>query len=87
MILVQVRKEWYNYSEVVNLGKTSTATKNAWNAKAYDQLRVIVHKGQKEQIANHAASKGMSLNAYINALIAADMGEELTKPEKKEQGE
>ena len=43
------------------MGKTSTATKNAWNAKAYDQLRVIVKKGQKEQIAEHAASKGMSL--------------------------
>ena len=68
------------------MGKTSTATKNAWNAKAYDQLRVIVKKGQKEQIAEHAASKGMSLNAYINALIAADMGEKLTKPEQ-EQGE
>lgn len=68
------------------MGKTSTATKNAWNAKAYDQLRVIVKKGQKEQIAAHAASKGMSLNAYINALIAADMGEKLKKPEQ-EQGE
>lgn len=68
------------------MGKTSTATKNAWNAKAYDQLRVIVKKGQKDQIAAHAASKGMSLNAYINALIATDMGEKLTKPEQ-EQGE
>ncbi|MFR2045755.1 MAG: antitoxin [Oscillospiraceae bacterium] len=68
------------------MGKTSTATKNAWNAKAYDQLRVIVKKGQKEQIAEHAASKGMSLNAYINALIAADMGDKLTRPEQ-EQGE
>ena len=68
------------------MGKTSTATKNAWNAKAYDQLRVIVKKGQKEQIQAHAASKGMSLNAYINALIAADMGDKLTRPEQ-EQGE
>ena len=66
------------------MGKTSTATKNAWNAKAYDQLRVIVKKGQKDQIAAHAASKGMSLNAYINALIAADMGEKLTKPEQEQ---
>jgi len=28
----------------------------------------------------------MSLNAYINALIAADMGDKLTRPEQK-QGE
>ncbi|MFR2046294.1 MAG: hypothetical protein ACLS31_11670 [Oscillospiraceae bacterium] len=48
-------------------------------------MKIRVYKGQKDQIAAHAASKGMSLNAYINALIAADMGEKLTKPEQ-EQG-
>lgn len=64
----------------------ATKYKNEWNAKKYDQVRLNVIKGQKEQIAAHAASKGMSLNAYINALIAADMGEKLTKPEQ-EQGE
>ena len=67
------------------MGKTSTATKNAWNAKAYDQLRVIVHKGQKEQIAEYAKSKGMSLNGYINALIAADMGAALSAPKSSEE--
>ena len=56
-----------------------------YNAKAYDQIKTVVPKGQREQIAAHAASKGLSLNAYINALIAADMGEKLTRPEKQEQ--
>lgn len=57
-----------------------------YNAKAYDQIKTVVPKGQRKQIAAHAASKGMSLNAYINALIAADMGDKLTRPEQ-EQGE
>lgn len=54
-------------------------------AKAYDDLKVRVYKGQREQIAEYAASKGMSLNAYINALIAADMGDKLTKPTKEQE--
>lgn len=53
-------------------------------AKAYDQIITRVYKGQKEQIQAHAEAQGMSLNGYINALIAADMGEKLTKPEKTE---
>ncbi|SEL08575.1 antitoxin [Ruminococcus albus] len=55
------------------MGKASTATKNAWNAKAYDQLRVIVKKGEKDKIKAYAESQGLSLNAYINKLIAEDM--------------
>ena len=51
-------------------GKTSAASKNKWNEKTYDRINLVVRKGQKEQ--------GMSLNAYINALIQADMGEHLT---------
>ena len=60
------------------MGKTSTATKNKWNAQNYDQLRVVVKKGQKEQIQAYAESNGESLNGYINRLIAEDMGDKLT---------
>lgn len=55
------------------MGKTSTAVKNRWNKKAYDQLRIVVPKGIKEQIESHAQEKGMSLNGYVNALIRVDM--------------
>ena len=61
------------------MGKTSTATKNKWNAQNYDQLRVVVKKGKKDEYKAYAQSKGMSLNAYIIGLIEADI--------KKEQGE
>lgn len=66
------------------MGKTSTATKNKWNAKAYDQLRVNVYKGQREQIKAYAEAQGMSLNGYINKLIADDMGAALTVPDKQQ---
>ena len=57
-----------------------------YSKKAYDTTVLRVHKGQLDQIKAYAESKGMSLNAYINSLIAADMGERLTRP-TKEQGD
>jgi predicted HicB family RNase H-like nuclease len=43
----------------------------------YDELRGIrVPKGQKDVIKAHAEKKGLSLNAYINELIAAGMGDD-----------
>ncbi len=68
------------------MGKTSTATKNKWNAKNYDQLRINVKIGQRDQIKAYAEKRGMSLNGYINKLIADDMGAELTVPSKQQEG-
>ena len=59
-------------------GKTSTASRNKYNAKAYDRLNLVVPKGQREQIQAYAKRQGMSLNGYITSLIKADMGDELT---------
>ena len=56
-------------------GRTSAASHNKYNAKAYDRINLVVRKGQKEQIQEYAKEKGMSLNAYINALIQADAPE------------
>lgn len=67
------------------MGKTSTATKNKWNAQNYDQLRVVVKKGQKEQIQAYAESNGESLNGYINRLIAEDMGDKLTDAKTEQE--
>jgi len=54
-------------------GKTSNESKAKYNAKAYDRIEVVVHKGEKAKIKAHADSKGMSLNAYINDLIERDI--------------
>jgi len=63
----------------IDLGKTSTATKNKWNAQKYDQLRINVYKGQREQIKAYAEEQGLSINGYINKLIADDMGGKLKR--------
>jgi predicted HicB family RNase H-like nuclease len=39
----------------------------------YDQIKVLVKKGEREEIKNYAESQGMSLNGYINKLIKDDM--------------
>lgn len=58
-------------------GRTSAASHNKYNAKAYDRINLVVAKGQKEQIQKYAEEHGMSLNGYINSLIKADMGDKL----------
>lgn len=55
-----------------------------YNAKAYDQVKIIMKKGQREQVKEFAESQGLSLNAYINKLIADDMGAALTVPSKQQ---
>lgn len=64
--------------------KAHSIASNKYNAKAYDRLAIQVFKGQREQIKAYAESHGESLNGYINRLIAQDMGEALTKPQKQD---
>jgi predicted HicB family RNase H-like nuclease len=55
------------------MGKTSSAVKNRYNAKAYDPISLRVKKGEKERVAAYAAAQGKSLNGYIVDLIERDM--------------
>lgn len=64
--------------------KASNKAVQRYSAKAYDQVKINVYKGQREQIKAYAETKGMSLNGYINKLIAEDMGEALTIPKQQE---
>lgn len=51
------------------MGKTSSAVKDRYNAKAYDEIKVRVAKGCKEIVQAHAEAQGESLNAFINRAI------------------
>ena len=46
---------------------------NKYIAKAYDRVNLTLPKGDKDRVRAYAESKGLSLNAYINKLIADDM--------------
>ena len=56
------------------MGKTSTASKRAYNEKAYDRLAVTIPKGRKLAVEAHARELGESVNGLVNALLRADMG-------------
>lgn len=55
------------------MGKTSTASKNRYNEKAYDRLALVVKKGERDIIRAYAEKQGKSLNAYIYDLVKSDM--------------
>lgn len=54
-------------------GKTSSAAKNRYNAKSYDQIPLRVKKGQKEIIQKRAEQLNKSVNGYITDLIEEDL--------------
>ena len=58
------------------MGKTSSAVKDRYNAKAYDEIKLRVPKGQKDLIREYAEAQGDSVNGYIYKLIVADMARE-----------
>ncbi len=51
------------------MGKTSAAVKNRYAAKAYDRINLIIKKGQKQVIQEHAEKQGESVNGFINRAI------------------
>lgn len=55
------------------MAKPQTTASNKYNAKAYDRIALQVKKGQRDIIKAHAERQGLSLNGYINKLIAEDM--------------
>lgn len=56
-----------------NKAKASTIAKNKYNAKAYDSLRIVVKKGQKDVIQAHATARGESINGFVNRAISEQM--------------
>ncbi|MDD6488318.1 MAG: Arc family DNA-binding protein [Clostridia bacterium] len=62
------------------MGKSSTTAKNKYNTKSYDQVKLLVKKGQRDIIKAVAEKQGKSVNAYIYNLIENDfkrLGESL----------
>lgn len=51
------------------MGRTSSAVKDRYNKKVYDEIKVRVPKGHKAKIQAHAEQKGESVNAFINRAI------------------
>ena len=61
------------------MGKTSNYAKDKYNAKAYDDIRLRVPKGMKEEVQAFAEANGESLNGFINRVILEAMGRGVEK--------
>ncbi len=60
------------------MAKYSEAQKKAvakYNAKAYEEIKLRVHRGNKTIISDYAASKGKSVNGLINGLLEKEIPE------------
>ena len=44
-----------------------------YNAKTYEEIKVRVHKGQKEVIKAHADKQGESVNGFVKRAISETM--------------
>lgn len=55
------------------MGRTSSAVKDRYNAKAYDEIKVRVSKGKKDAIKVHADGRGESINSFIGRAIDETM--------------
>ena len=58
------------------ISKARHKANEKWNAKAYDEIKVRVPKGQKEVIQAAAEQTGESVNTYIKNAIAQRMERE-----------
>lgn len=47
------------------MAKTSELSKNAWNARNYDQVLISVKKGEKIKLKEAAAAAGESVSRFI----------------------
>ena len=62
------------------MAKTSAAkiaANNRYSAKAYDRISLMVKKGEREKIQNHALWGGETTNAFINRAIKETMERDL----------
>ncbi len=47
--------------------------KNKFNAEKYDRVGLMLPKGKKQEVKEHADKKGESLNGFINRAIDETM--------------
>ena len=59
------------------------AYNNAFNAKKYDRVTVMLPKGKQPLVKGHAARRGESTNAFINRAI----DETIERDNQTESGE
>lgn len=47
------------------MAKTSFAAQNAWKARNYDRITIMVKKGEKDKLSAAASVAGVSMSRFI----------------------
>ena len=55
---------------------TSSEVKNRWNRQHYDRVAINVPIGAREELQALAEQRGMSVSAYVRALVLRDAREQ-----------
>lgn len=55
------------------ISKARHKANEKYNAKAYDEIKIRVPKGEKERIQTTAEQNGESVNALINRVVFAEV--------------
>lgn len=50
---------------------------NKWNAKAYDDMKLRVKKGERDRLKAYADSQGMSLNNFVCSCLSYCISQEI----------
>ena len=56
------------------MSKTSSAVKDRWNRKNYDNITMRVPKGCKGLVEAYTAARGESVNGLLNKLLRTELG-------------
>ena len=57
------------------MSKPTNAVNDRWNSKAYDDLRIRIPKGRKNEVESYALSQGESVNALVNNFLRNALGQ------------
>ncbi len=53
--------------------KGQTKWTEAYKAKAYDRIQIVVRKGEREKLKEYAKANGETVSALINRLLAGEV--------------
>lgn len=54
-------------------GKSSTRAKNKYNSANYDTLRIVIPKGKKDIVVQHAKEMDTTINGLVNELLRKEV--------------
>ena len=60
---------------------------NKYNAKAYDDIKIRVKKGERERFQSYLAKRGSSLNSFVNSCVSYCIENEIDISTAKPLGE